>query len=306
MHHGWLLATDISQALPGAVQCRPMTEPVSLYPAIEALLLAGDIEEKPAAVQALYAAWQQRSCLRDAATPLYAVPEPGRPLRPTLVAPAAVPRRGVGTREGHAALIHAIAHIEFNAINLALDAAWRFRDMPDAFVDDWLRIAAEEAGHFQLLRRRLQALGYDYGDFPAHNTLWEMALKTDHDVLVRMALVPRVMEARGLDATPPIQHKLRSMGDLDTVAVLDIVLRDEIGHVRVGNYWFTMLCDARGLDPLETFRQLLRDYHVGELRGAYNLEARRDAGFSEFELTMLQDFAVTRDPGEKANYASTV
>ena len=283
-----------------------MTAPVSLYPAIEQLLLAADIDKKPAAVQALYCRWRQGELLRDVAAPLYAIPAPGRPLRPTLVPPDTVPRRGVGTPAGHAALIHAIAHIEFNAINLALDAAWRFRDLPDAFVDDWLRIAAEEAEHFLLLRQRLQALGYDYGDFPAHNTLWEMAQKTDHDVLVRMALVPRVMEARGLDATPPIQHKLRSMGDAASVAVLDIVLRDEIGHVRVGNYWFSVLCDARGLDPLATFRQLLRDYHVSELRGAYNLEARLDAGFSEFELTMLQDFAVIREAGEKTSNASAV
>ncbi|WP_174874245.1 ferritin-like domain-containing protein [Vogesella oryzae] len=275
-----------------------MNTDVSLYPAIERLLLAADIDDKPQAVQHMYWRWQQGGLLRDATAALYPVPQPGRPLRPTLINPRDVPRRRVGSREGHAAMVHAIAHIEFNAINLALDAAWRFRAMPDSYVDDWLRIAAEEAAHFKLLRTRLQALGFDYGDFPAHNTLWEMAVKTDHDVLVRMALVPRVMEARGLDAVPIVQDKLRHIGDLETAAVLDIVLRDEIGHVRVGNYWFTTLCDERGLAPVETFRALLRDYRVSELRGVYNLEARRDAGFSELELAMLQDFTVTRDRQE--------
>ncbi|MEQ6290643.1 ferritin-like domain-containing protein [Vogesella sp. GCM10023246] len=283
-----------------------MNADASLYPAIEQQLLATDIDHKPSAVQALYACWQQRALRRDATAPLYPVPEPGRPLRPTLVRPADVPRRRMGSPEGHAAMVHAIAHIEFNAINLALDAAWRFRDMPDSYVDDWLRIAAEEAEHFQLLRARLQALGFDYGDFPAHNSLWEMAEKTDHDVLVRMALVPRVMEARGLDAVPGVQDKLRRIGDLETAAVLDIVLRDEVGHVRAGNYWFTTLCDARGLEPLATFRDLLCDYRVGELRGAYNWDARIDAGFSALELTMLQDFTVTRERREKDTDASAV
>ncbi|XLM22000.1 ferritin-like domain-containing protein, partial [Chromobacterium piscinae] len=136
------------------------------------------------------------------------------------------------------ALLHAIAHIEFNAVNLALDAAWRFRDMPDGFVDDWLRVAAEEAGHFRLLQGRLAELGFSYGDFPAHDGLWTMCRKTDHDAMIRMALVPRVLEARGLDVTPGIQRRLAGIGDHASVAVLDIILRDEIGHVQIGNRWF--------------------------------------------------------------------
>ncbi|MFC3532284.1 ferritin-like domain-containing protein [Vogesella facilis] len=283
-----------------------MNAELSLYPAIEQLLLATDIDTKPPAVQALSARWQQGGLRRDGTAPLYRLPQPGRPLRPTLVPAAEVPRRRLGSPEGHAAMVHAIAHIEFNAINLALDAAWRFRELPDSYVDDWLRIAAEEASHFQLLRARLQALGYDYGDFPAHNSLWEMALQTDHDVLVRMALVPRVMEARGLDAMPIVQDKLRRIGDLETAAVLDTLLRDEIGHVRAGNYWFSTLCDARGLEPLATFRALLGDYRAGELRGVFNLEARLDAGFSAFELAMMQDFTVTRERREKNTDASAV
>lgn len=268
--------------------------------------MCDDVAAKPQQALDLYACWQAGACVRDGGA-LYRVPAPGRPQRPLLVSPGKVPRRGLGTPAGLAALLHAIAHIEFNAINLALDAAWRFRDMPDAFVDDWLRIAAEEAMHFGLLQQRLAALGHTYGDFPAHNALWEMAVDTDHDVLTRMALVPRVMEARGLDATPPIQRKLAQIGDHDSVAVLDIILRDEIGHVRVGNYWFTTLCDARGLDPLPTFRRLLADYRVGLLRGEINLDARLAAGFSQLELDMLEDFAVTRQhPGERTPDAKAV
>lgn len=266
-----------------------------LYQSILFALQSADPWQKVASAKACYQAWLAGRLSRDvAAQPLpFRLLEPGQPPRPELVPAFAVPRRGIGSKEGHAALLHAIAHIEFNAINLALDAAWRFREMPDEFVTDWLRIAAEEAEHFDLLCGRLQALGFAYGDFVAHAGLWEMTVKTDHDVLVRMALVPRVMEARGLDATPPIQKKLWQIGDKESVAVLDIVLRDEIGHVQAGNYWFTWLCGQRGLEPLATFRELLREYAVDPLRGAYNLTARKAAGFTDFELKMLEDFAVT-------------
>ncbi|UDM17506.1 ferritin-like domain-containing protein [Vogesella sp. XCS3] len=270
-----------------------MSDTLSLYPAIEAALMCDCIVAKPAQAQALYRQWLAAGYVR-AGGPLYPVPAPGRPARPQLVAATDVPRRGLGSVEGRAALLHAIAHIEFNAINLALDAAWRFRAMPDAFVEDWLRVAAEEAQHFLLLQHRLAALGYAYGDFPAHNTLWDMAVQTDHDVLTRMALVPRVMEARGLDAVPPIQRRLAIIGDHDSAAVLATILQEEVGHVRIGNYWFTTLCDARGLEPLATFRSLLGQYHVALLRGEMNRSARLEAGFTEFELSMLEDFSVTR------------
>ena len=160
-----------------------------------------------------------------------------------------VPRRSPFTPEGRAALLHAIAHIEFNAINLALDAAWRFAGMPRAYYLDWLRVAREEALHFRLLREHLRSLGHDYGDFDAHDGLWAMAEKTRDDVLARMALVPRTLEARGLDATPPMQAKLRRAGDARAVEILDIILRDEIGHVAIGNRWYRWLCARDGLDP---------------------------------------------------------
>jgi uncharacterized ferritin-like protein (DUF455 family) len=213
---------------------------------------------------------------------------PGRPELPRLVEPRQVPQRSVHTREGRAALIHAIAHIEFNAVNLALDAVWRYPGMPRAYYFDWLGVAAEEAGHHAMLVRHLASLGHVYGDFEAHDGLWSMCVKTADDVLARMALVPRTLEARGLDATPLIQGKLRQAGDLEAVAILDVLLRDEVGHVAIGNHWYHWLCRARGVEPLAHYRLLSRRHQAPRLRGPFNLEARGRAGFSAAELDDLQ------------------
>lgn len=213
---------------------------------------------------------------------------PGRPERPRLVPTLQVPKRSPFTREGRAALIHAIAHIEFNAINLALDAVWRFPAMPEAFYRDWLRVAAEEALHFSLLHEHLQGLGFAYGDFDAHDGLWSMAERTADDVLARMALVPRTLEARGLDATPPLQAKLAKAGDARAVEILDIILRDEVGHVEIGNRWYRHLCRERGLDPLALYPGLVRQYEAPRLRPPFNLKAREAAGFSPEEIAYLQ------------------
>ncbi len=264
-----------------------MMMPTALYPRIQAALLCSDVTDKLAATEAIHAAWQRGELQREDA-PLTRLPMAGHPERPELVHATKVPRRRPGSPQGQPAMLHAIAHIEFNAVNLALDAAWRFREMPDDFVSDWLRIAAEEAGHFRLLQGRLQQLGYSYGDFPAHNGLWEICHVTDHDVLVRMALVPRVLEARGLDASPELQRKLANIGDEASVAILDIILRDEIGHVQVGNHWFHHLCRQRALEPMATFSRLLAEYDLTAHRGSYNIDARRLAGFSEAELQWLQ------------------
>lgn len=212
---------------------------------------------------------------------------PGRPDKPALVPPKQLQRRAMNTAEGRAALIHALAHIEFNAINLALDAVWRFAEMPADYYRDWLQVAKEEAYHFSLLRAHLQTLGFDYGDFDGHNSLWEMVEKTQSDVLARMALVPRTMEARGLDATPPLKQKLSQAGDHAAAAILDIILRDEIGHVAIGNRWFQYLCDQRGLDIVATFETLRQQYQAPKLRPPFNMEARKQAGFSEIELAYL-------------------
>ena len=219
---------------------------------------------------------------------------PGRPARPELRSHLDVPKRSPFTVEGLAALLHAMTHIEFNAINLALDAVWRFEGMPRGYYLDWLKVAAEEAQHFSLLRAHLQTMGYDYGDFPAHTGLWDMVEKTTGDVLARMALVPRTLEARGLDATPPMQAKLRKVGTphaLRAVDILDIILRDEIGHVAIGNDWFRFLCLQRGLDPITAYANLALQYGAPRVKGPLNLEARRAAGFDEAELVLLSQTA---------------
>jgi uncharacterized ferritin-like protein (DUF455 family) len=216
-----------------------------------------------------------------------AVPAAGRPARPELVHPSELPRRGLGSVSGRVALLHAVAHIEFNAINLALDAALRFDGLPDRYYRDWLSVAADEARHFRLLSDRLAELDAAYGDLPAHNGLWEMAEKTAHDPLVRMALVPRVLEARGLDVTPGMIEKLCQAGDQASVACLEVILDEEVRHVAIGSTWFRYLCRQRGLPAEATFRALLEEYFAGGLRGPFNVAARRRAGFSGTEIEEL-------------------
>lgn len=213
---------------------------------------------------------------------------PGRPVKPELVDPKKVPMRSVNTEKGRAILLHAIAHIEFNAINLHLDIVWRFSGQSDEFYLDWLRVAKEEAKHFRLLRQRLAAMGYDYGVYTAHNGLWEMAEKTKHDLLGRLALVPRTLEARGLDVTPGIQQRLAQVGDQQSVAILDIILEEEIGHVDIGNRWYLQACDAHHVDPIEAYADLLKKHGVANPRGPFNKEARKRAGFSDEELAWLE------------------
>lgn len=215
---------------------------------------------------------------------------PGCPVRPELRVHLDIPKRSPFTPEGLAALLHAVTHIEFNAINLALDAIWRFSGMPCEYYLDWLKVADEEALHFSLLRAQLRAMGHDYGDFPAHTGLWDMTERTRDDVLARMALVPRTLEARGLDATPPMQAKLRRVGSphaLAAVDILDIILRDEIGHVAIGNHWYAHLCSMRNLDPIRTYELLAKTYSAPRVKGPLNLPARRLAGFTEAELQSL-------------------
>ena len=212
---------------------------------------------------------------------------PGIPLKPQLVPPLQLPKRSMRTIEGRATLIHALAHIEFNAINLALDAIWRFDNMPEQYYKDWLKVASEEAYHFSLLNAHLQTFGFTYGDFAGHNSLWEMVDRTKDDVLARMALVPRTMDARGLDASPQLRNKFAQVDDLKMAEILDIILRDEIGHVAIGNVWFNWLCVMRNLEPIATFEKLCIEYSAPKLKPPFNLEARRKAGFSEAELALL-------------------
>jgi len=216
---------------------------------------------------------------------------PGRPARPQLVHPRELPHRGFGSTEGRAAFVHAIAHIELNAIDLGWDAVYRFRGLPAAYYADWISVADDEARHFVLLRDRLRALGFDYGDFDAHNGLWEMCEKTADDGMARMALVPRVLEARGLDVTPGMIVKLQGLGDTATVEILEVILREEVAHVAAGSRWFRWFCERRGVQPESTFRDLLSEYARAVLHGPFNIDARAAAGFSAEELAALQAIA---------------
>ncbi|MEN8175109.1 MAG: ferritin-like domain-containing protein [Pseudomonadota bacterium] len=253
-----------------------------------AALMEPDPFEKCRAAGALFAAWERGELWKAVPLQSLETTRPGRPQRPRLVHPRDLPRRRPGTPKGRAALIHAIAHIEFNAINLALDAVCRFPRLPRAFYADWLSVAADEARHFSLLQERLASLGYGYGDFPAHDGLWDMARRTAHDPLHRMALVPRVMEARGLDVTPGMILRMRDLGDEETAAVLEVILAEEVGHVAAGSRWFHHLCAERGLEPEATYFDLLRRYLGNDVRCPLHLEARRRAGFSESELVRLE------------------
>ncbi len=268
-------------------------------------LSLNDPTHKVAAAQAAWSAWSawaagpaaaesvdgaQRSLLDVDALLQPTCPLPGRPPRPELVAAKDVPRRSPFTPEGRAALLHSVAHIEFNAINLALDAVWRFAGMPRDYYRDWLLVAAEEATHFSLLREHLRVnLGHDYGDFPAHDGLWSMTQKTAGDITARMALVPRTLEARGLDATPPMQAKLAAAGDHRAVEILAVILRDEVGHVAIGNHWYRWLCDRDGLDPVAHYAVLTARHGAPRPRAPFNFDARRRAGFTADELAALDD-----------------
>lgn len=261
----------------------------SLYAAAHDCLRAATPEDKLARTFAAAQAYAAGKWARPAdAPPPEPIAMPGRPERPRLVSPRELPKRGFGTPAGLAAFVHAVAHIEFNAIDLAWDAVYRFRDLPEAYYADWVSVAADEARHFALLRGRLQQLGFDYGDFDAHNGLWEMAEKTAHDGMSRMALVPRVLEARGLDVTPGMIDKLRQLGDYDTVAILEVILREEVAHVAAGSRWFRWYCERAGVAPGPRFRELLGEYARGVLYGPFNVEARSAAGFDEEELLALR------------------
>lgn len=248
-----------------------------------------DPARKLAAVETGWALCQA-GCVADVALRLNpALPLPGRPALPQLVDPATLSRRSPFTLTGRAALLHAVAHIEFNAINLALDAVWRFDGMPPAFYRDWWQVAFEESQHFRLLQNHLRSLGHDYGDFDAHDGLWAMAERTREDPIARMALVPRTLEARGLDATPPMQARLARAGDHEAVRILDVILSDEIGHVAIGNRWYRWLCERAGIDPVACYDVLAAQHGAPRLKGPFNLEARERAGFTVEELGQLRD-----------------
>jgi uncharacterized ferritin-like protein (DUF455 family) len=290
-------APDAPSTAIGSTGCALPSPPACLRQrALQALCTADPAEKSRLALALLQASQADGVAIDTACTlvPDPMQPLPGRPERPQLVPPMQVPHRSPFVPEGLAALVHAVCHIEFNAINLALDAVWRFPGMPVDFYRDWLRVAAEEATHFGLLQALLNDLGFGYGDFPAHDGLWEMCVKTQRNATARMALVPRTLEARGLDATPLIQARLRKVNTPDAhraIAILDVILRDEIGHVAVGNRWYRWLCEREGLEPVAHYRALARQYNAPRLRPPFNDAARKLAGFSQLELDALGEAA---------------
>jgi uncharacterized ferritin-like protein (DUF455 family) len=261
-----------------------------------AILANTDIESKVSQLANLFAEYQAGHIAINLSSNLdsQSLHLPGRPIKPDLVAPKFVPKRKMDTVEGRAILWHSLAHIEFNAMNLALDAIWRFPNMPKAYYEDWLRLAKEEAYHFGLINAHLQSFGFGYGDFPAHNSLWEMVERTTDSVIARMALVSRTMEARGLDAVPEIRDRFKQIKDERAVEILEIILHDEIGHVLVGNRWFNFLCANEGISPVATYRDLAEKYRAPTLRGPFNFDAREQAGFTSEELGLLESLSENR------------
>lgn len=240
---------------------------------------------------AIKQAWQADALqFNPQSPPAQQVKQPGRPNKPALVPPGQVSKRGYHTPQQRAALLHALAHIEFNAINLAWDAVYRFRRLPRDFYSDWIAVACDEARHFDMLNKHLQQLGYAYGDFTAHNGLWEMAIDTAHCLMDRMALVPRVLEARSLDVTQGIETRLRHAGDTKAADILAIIRREEVSHVAIGSRWFRYACQQQQLNPHDTFLQLVRKHMPSAFRRKQQLnrQARLQAGFTCEELDALQ------------------
>lgn len=272
-----------------AVEPPPAATPVAVWPdwqAVHAALMCCDPVEKIVRLRVIpWVDEVQRGC------PVLSIPIPGRPPRPLLVAPRELKSRGLGSPAGRLALLHAVAHIEFNAINLALDAMYRFRDMPAAYYRDWYSVALDESRHFELLTRRLAELGGQYGNLPAHNGLWDAACNTAESCLERMALVPRVLEARGLDVTPAMIERLERAGDIATIAILRVILSEEVGHVEIGTRWFRHCCQLAGVDADQTFLDLVRRHSSGAIRRPFNDAARLVAGFSRIEQQGLEQIA---------------
>ncbi|MBD9495467.1 MULTISPECIES: ferritin-like domain-containing protein [unclassified Ensifer] len=249
--------------------------------AIEAIR-AADLEVKTALAQEAARRWQRRTLSLRSPLDRPVPVRPGRPDKPVLTPPTQVKRRSLGSLKGRIALLHSIAHIELNAVDLALDIVARFatEPVPNSFFDGWMRVAFEEAKHFCMVRQRLNDLGADYGDLPAHDGLWQAAHDTRNDLTARLAVVPLILEARGLDVTPALQAKMRETGDFESAAVLDVIYEDEKGHVAVGAKWFRFLCAREKKDPAATFQQLVRANFRGPLKAPFNDIARAEAGLT--------------------------
>jgi uncharacterized ferritin-like protein (DUF455 family) len=261
----------------------------NMFGELHRIILLENAGDKCAATKRLFADLDQYSIVHD--TPVKTIDQPGYPAALQLVAPRELKRRSIQSQAGRNTLMHAIAHIEFNALNLALDAAYRFRKQPADFYLDWIKVAADEARHFGMIREYLKTHDCEYGDYKAHNGLWEMAVKTQHDIVARMALVPRVLEARGLDVTPGMIKRLSAVNDSAAVQILEVIYQDEIKHVEIGSRWFFEQCSIRELEPRSTFLAMIKTHMHGELRGPFNISARLQAGFDEMEIAALEAIA---------------
>lgn len=260
---------------------------VSPFASIASIILEPDPHIKCESVARLHEQFDSLNFESESNDSPRKIASPGYPETLQLVSPRDLKRRGIQSQKGRNILMHSIAHIEFNAINLALDAAYRFRNQARDYYKDWIGIAADEARHFCMIRDYLKQHGCEYGDFPAHNGLWQMAVDTQHDIVARMALVPRVLEARGLDVTPGIIAKLERVDDQHAVEILNIIYQDEIAHVDAGSRWFFYQCEQNHLEPRSTFMKMVEQYLHGELRGPFNISARLKAGFDEFEMASI-------------------
>jgi uncharacterized ferritin-like protein (DUF455 family) len=261
----------------------------NLYEAAYECIMCCDVNDKLELTSKYEKLWKSDNLsLYDSSAPIKII-NPGRPVMPVLVTPDKLPRRGMGTQQGRIILMHAIAHIEFNAINLAWDAIYRFRNLPREYYSDWIGVAREEASHFSMIRAWLEGQGSFYGEYAAHDGLWHMAIQTMDDPLIRMALIPRVFEARGLDVTPGMIKGLVNHGEEKAAEILQQIYEDEIGHVHIGSAWFEYLCKQRKIKSDVKFQEILKDYRPVFVKNKLNKKARRQAGFSDSELNMIEN-----------------
>ncbi|MCX8514828.1 MAG: hypothetical protein RL017_586 [Pseudomonadota bacterium] len=258
---------------------------MNFFSACKSILLTEDIKLKCDSLKLLYFNFNTYNFMPHSL--IVSIEKPGRPVKPILVEPQQVIRRKVGNEKGYAGLFHALAHIEYNAINLSLDTCYRFQHMPQQYYLNWLTVAVEEVCHFELLNYYLHQLGYSYGDFTAHNELWVMAYKTEYDILARIGLVHKVLEAKGIDSAPALLHKIPKT-NLIAHKILNIIYLDEIKHAQFGNYWFNYICQQRKIDATTTFFELLHQFAIPKITGSIDFAGRIKAGFSHKEIEYLQ------------------
>ncbi len=262
----------------------------NIFTLAEACLHHPDIEQKLTLTHQAQQLMTEGLLSLESLTPPLAISTVQFPSAPILLSTREMPKRKLGSPDGIKAFFHAIAHVEFMAIYLAWDMLYRFRGMPEQFYKDWLRVADEEAQHFELIQLHLQSMSLAYGDLPAHKGLWDHATDTSEDLLARLAMIPRCMEARGLDVTPAIIVKFKHIGDEASVSLLTRILTDEVGHVERGSYWFKFVCEQQGLEPEGQYQQLIKKYYLGgKPKGPFNREMRIIAGFSDAELDWLEN-----------------